>query len=586
VATLLQITHLNKAYGPRALFRDAGVTIGEKQKIGVIGRNGAGKSTLLRMIVGTDTPDSGEVVIHTPTRLSYLDQYDQFLPTETVLAFLERVTGKQSWECAKAAMRFRIDKAMLEAPMGSLSGGYQMRAKLTAMIATDPNLIILDEPTNYLDLSTLLLLERFLQSYHGSCLVVSHDREFLKNTCTETLEVDQGVIELYPGNVEEYLAYKEEQQLMKERYNKKIDREQKHLQAFIDRFRYKASKASQAQSKMKQLAHLEKIEIVSAMRTARFVIPSGEKRKGLALRTKEMTIGYGEKKVAERITCDIECGERVAILGDNGQGKTTLLKTITGELQVLEGGFKWGHKLSIGYYAQHIPNQLPPMETVFSYLKSQAYDTPDEELLAMAGSFLFSDDDVLKKIEMLSGGERARLSLAGILLNKHNVLLLDEPTNHLDFETVEALGRALGEYTGTLFFISHNRTFVNMVATSLLVVGGGRAVRYPGTYEEYVYTMEKALEASGIASEEAVGVDEMAHPTPAKLDYLETKTLKKKMGSVEKALVDKEGERRKLLVKLEKDPTAFSPGQYRALGSLTKEIEDLEAEWLVLQERL
>jgi ATP-binding cassette subfamily F protein 3 len=538
------------------------------------------------MIVGADTPDSGEVVIHAPARLSYLDQYDQFSPTETVLAFLERATGKQSWECAKVAMRFRIDKTMLEAPMGSLSGGYQMRVKLTAMILPDPNLIILDEPTNYLDLSTLLLLERFLQSYHGSCLVVSHDREFLKNTCTETLEVDQGVLALYPGNIEEYLAYKEEQQLMKERYNKKIDREQKHLQTFIDRFRYKASKASQAQSKMKQLAHLQKIEIISPMRTARFTIPSGEKRKGLALRVKEMAIGYGDKKVAERITYDIECGERVAILGDNGQGKTTLLKTITGELQVLEGAFKWGHKLSVGYYAQHIPNQLPRTETVFGYLKSQAYDTPDEELLAMAGSFLFTDDDVLKKIEMLSGGERARLSLAGILLNKHNVLLLDEPTNHLDFETVEALGRALREYAGTLFFISHNRTFVNMVATSLLVVGGGRVVRYPGTYEEYVYTMEKALEASAIASQEAVRVDEPALPTPAKLDYLETKVLKKKMGSVEKALVDKEGERRKLLVKLEKDPTAFSPGQYRALGSVTKEIEDLEAEWLALQEQL
>ena len=283
MATILQINGLTKAYGPQVIFDRASLTISEKQKIGVIGRNGAGKSTLFRMIVGEETPDTGALILHDIARLGYLKQHDTLQPDVTVIDFLTHDSGKTAWQCAKLAGKFRLKNDTLDSRVTSLSGGYQMRVKLTAMFLKDPNLLLLDEPTNYLDLSTLILLEKVLRDYSGSFLIISHDREFLKNTCAETLEVEYAKLFSYPRPLEDYLAFKAEQLEMKERYNKKIDRERKHLQSFVDRFRYKESKAAQAQSKLKQIARL-KIEIKHALATARIHIPEVEHRHGLALR--------------------------------------------------------------------------------------------------------------------------------------------------------------------------------------------------------------------------------------------------------------------------------------------------------------
>jgi ATP-binding cassette subfamily F protein 3 len=494
VKVLLQLNDIHKSYGARVILEDATASFLENQKIGVIGRNGAGKSTLCKIITGHEEADGGDLVRSSELRLSYLEQHDPYKLDETVMGFLMRYTHKEEWQCGKVAGRFQLKNELLNTPIGSLSGGYRTRVKLASMLLADPNFLILDEPTNYLDLKTLILLEEFLQDYDGGFLIVSHDREFLKKTCHHTLEVENGSCMLYPGSVEEYLIFKEEQKEQALSYNKNIEAKQKQLQIFVDRFRAKASKASQAKSKMKQIEKLKTIEVGHPLGNVHIRIPVVERKNGIAFTCDGLAIGYPEKLVANKINLEIHQGARVAVLGDNGQGKTTFLRTLAGDLPLKAGKFRWGHALKIGYYAQHVFTAIDPDTDVYTHLSNMAANgVTSQEILNLAGSFLFKGNDVRKKASVLSGGERARLCLAGLLLTKSQVLLFDEPTNHLDFETVEALGRALKEFSGTLFFISHDRTFVNLVASEIVEVNNGMVRRYPGTYEDYVYHLEKTL---------------------------------------------------------------------------------------------
>ena len=484
---LLQINELHKAYGAVIILDEASASFSSDQKIGMIGRNGAGKSTLCRIITGHEQADGGTITKNSALRLSYLEQHNTFQPGETGLDYLMRRTAKEHWECGAMAARFRIDNDMLEDhPAEGLPGGYQTRIKLTAMLLTDPNFLILDEPSNYLDLNTLILLENFLTDFRGGYLIVSHDREFIKRTCEHTLELENGSLTLYPGNIEEYFEFKEEQVAQKQAYNRSVEKKREQLQAFVDRFRAKASTATRAQSKMKQIEKLKTIEIAHTTATVRIFIPQVEAKAGIAFSCNHFSIGYPDKTVASNIHFEVEKGERVAVLGNNGEGKTTFLKTIGGDLKPVAGQMRWGSGLKIAYYAQHVFSSLNPEDDIYAHLlRESAPEVTSQQILAMAGCFLFKGDEVKKKVKVLSGGERARL-----LLSKSNVLLLDEPTNHLDFETVEALARALRGFSGTVFFISHDRTFVNIVATSILEVKGGRIKRYPGTYEDYVYHLE------------------------------------------------------------------------------------------------
>jgi len=494
VKTLLQLSNINKAYGPQVILDDVSVAFGADQKVGVIGRNGAGKSTLCKIITGDEEQDSGEVRKSVDFRPAYLEQHDPYSLDELVIDFLVRYTGMQAWQCGKIASRFQLNSAMLESAVGELSGGFRMRVKLTAMLLKDPNFLILDEPTNYLDLRTLILLEKCLQDYRGGFLVVSHDREFLIKTCKHTLEIENASCNLYPGNVEQYLIFKEEQAEITESYNKGVVAKQKQLQAFVSRFRAKASKASQAQSKLKQIAKLKTIDTTHSLGRVRIKIPNVEKRNSTAFLCNNLSIGYPDHLVASRIEMEFNQGAHVAILGDNGQGKTTFMRTIANDLPTKGGVFKWGYELEVVYYAQHVFSTLDPNGTVLDHLsRMAAASVTSQDILDLAGSFLFKGDDVKKQVSVLSGGEKARLCLAGLLLTKSAVLLFDEPTNHLDFETVEALGKALKEFNGTLFFISHDRTFVNMLATQIVEVNEGRVVRYCGNYEEYVYSMERRV---------------------------------------------------------------------------------------------
>lgn len=591
MATLLQLENLSKHFGTRVLLDRVSLTINEGQKIGCIGRNGAGKTTLLKMIIKQEASDTGRLIYHPILRLGYLEQHEDIRDSERVLDYLERVSGQPNWECAKMMAAFDLKGEQLQLPYSSLSGGYRMRVRLAGLFLRNPNLLLLDEPTNYLDLQTQLYLEQVLAQFRGSTIIVSHDREFLKRTCDHTLEIDQGDATLYPGGIEEYLVYKDAVRLTKERYNKSIEQQQKHLQTFIDRFRAKASKATQAQSKMKMLSRLEKIEIKTPLRRIRIQIPAVETRKSFALKTNHLDIGYGKQVIVDDITTEFIQGSKIAILGENGQGKSTFLKTLAGELSPLEGTYTFNNRLRFAYYHQFVQEHIPLRETVEGYLfKIAASDVEREQVLRMAGNFLFQEDDLKKSVSMLSGGEKARLYLAGMLLGAYDVLLLDEPTNHLDFETVEALGEALKDWNGTVFFVSHSRTFVQLLATHILEMRQGHAYPYAGTYEEYVWQQTQVTSSS--LAQSTLTKELKKETTEEKIEYTKPEihakinTLKRQLRKLERDMDEFNKEKDQIMQYFLDHPTDFSKERNQRLTTLNNVLELTESEWLKVQHEI
>src|SRR3954454_19155628 len=496
MASLFQITNAHKSYGDQVLLDGADATVGDNTKVGFVGRNGAGKSTLLRIILGEEELDSGEVICHPSLRLGYLRQHDPFLPNETAREFLMRDSGEPDWKCGEVAGRFELKGAYLDGPVATLSGGWQTRLKLAALLLHEPNLLMLDEPTNFLDLRTQILLEHFLRDFRGACLIVSHDRAFLGSTCTHTLGLSRGKLTSFPGKVDAYLEFMRENRERDERANAAILAKRRHLEDFIARNKARAATAGLAQSKAKALEKLETVEVLGDEPTAHIRAPRVEARKGIALRCRDLAIGYPDRQVASGVQLEIDYGSRAAVVGDNGQGKTTFLRTICDSLKPRSGEVRWGYGCQIGAYAQHVYTSLPEDRTVLEYLHSRAANgKKDQEILEVAGALLFRRAHVDKPVSVLSGGERARLCLAGLLLGDYNILVLDEPGNHLDVDTVEALVDALLEYQGTVIFTSHDRHFTKKVATGIVEVRDGRVALYSGKYDDYVYRVNKEVEA-------------------------------------------------------------------------------------------
>ena len=414
MASLLQITQACKSYGDQVLLDGAEATLSDNVKVGFIGRNGAGKSTLLRILLGEEELDSGEVIRHPSLRLGYLRQHDPFLPEETALAFLMRDSGEPDWKCGEVAGQFELKGAYLHGPVAKLSGGWQTRVKLAALLlheAESPGL--LDEPTNFLDLRTQILLEHFLQSHRSACLIVSHDRAFLAATCDHTLDLSRGKLTMFPGKVDAYLEYQREKRVHEERSNTSIMAKRKHLEEFIAKNKARAATATLAKSKAKQLERLELTEIASDEPTARIRAPRVEPRKGPALRCRNLAIGYPERQIAVGVELEIDHGARAAVVGDNGQGKTTFLRTVVDSLKPLAGEVRWGYGCSVGVYAQHVYTTLPENQTVLSYLGERARGKKDQEVLEVAGAFLFRKAHVKKPISVLSGGETGPAPLSG-----------------------------------------------------------------------------------------------------------------------------------------------------------------------------
>ncbi|MBT3210697.1 MAG: ABC-F family ATP-binding cassette domain-containing protein [Planctomycetaceae bacterium] len=585
MAVLLEIRNASKRYGEQVLLEEASATITDDGKVGFVGRNGAGKSTLLKVILGEEELDGGEIIHHPRLRLGYLRQHDPFQPEESALDFLVRDSNQPDWKCGEVAGQFELKGDYLHGPVRELSGGWQTRVKLAALLLHEPNLLLLDEPTNFLDLRTQVLLEHFLRGFREACLIVSHDRSFLTATCDRTLDLSRGKLTTYPGKITAFLTQQREHQEHLQRVNATTLAKKKQLERFINKNRAKASTASQARSKTKQLERLELEDLESVSPTAAIRCPEVTPRQGAALRCQDLVIGYDDHTVAQGISLEIDHGARVAIVGDNGQGKTTFLRTLVGSLESKEGRIKWGYGCDVGTYAQHVYTTLPEHETVLDNLQRvSAMGTPTQRILNLAGAMLFRGAAVEKKIKVLSGGERARLCLSGLLLGGYNVLVLDEPGNHLDVETVEALASALCSYGGSVIFTSHDRTFVNAVATNVIEVGGGQVVHYPGSYKRYVERIEQEVDdAEGLrASEKPMGKAEGKQRGNGGQD---ARKRRKAIAAIEKTVArldaDKRDKKQRMVEVTDPEEALHL---HSAIQKVEKELADAEESWLLLQE--
>jgi ATP-binding cassette subfamily F protein 3 len=593
MAVLIQIRDAFKRYGDQILLEGAEASLVDDVKVGFVGRNGAGKSTLLKVLLGEEELDKGEVIHHPSLRVGYLRQHDPFVAGESALDFLMRDSGMPDWKCGEVAGQFELKGAYLEGPVKALSGGWQTRVKLAALLLHDPNLLLLDEPTNFLDLRTQILLEHFLRGFNKAALIVSHDRAFLKQTCSHTLELSRGKLTMFTGKIDAFLDYREERREHDRRVNATVASKQKQLQRFIEKNRANASTATQAKSKAKQLERLQTVEIEVDEPTVRIRPPRVQPRSGTALRCVDMAIGYPDHRVATGINLEIEHGQRAAIVGDNGQGKTTLLRTFVGSLPNLDGTMKWGYGCQIGTYAQHVYSTLDERLTVLESLEQNCdREITRQEVLAMAGALLFRDEHVNKKVKVLSGGERARLCMASLLLGTDNILVLDEPGNHLDVETVEALADALLEYKGTVIFTSHDRHFMRRVATCVIEVRDGSAKNYFGNYETYLQAVEQEVDEGERQRNLAAGKPAGKAPQPATgkttaADYRagqqDQRRADKELKNLEKRIAKLDQQKRELDQKLlgETNPKE-AMRLHDELTTITAEMAEAEERWLEL----
>jgi ATP-binding cassette, subfamily F, member 3 len=592
MAVLLQIKNAHKSYGDQILLDGAEATITDDTKVGFVGRNGAGKSTLLRVLLGEEELDKGEVIRHPKLRLGYLRQHDPFQPGETAMEYLMRDSGQPDWKCGEVAGQFELKGAYLDGPLTKLSGGWQTRVKLASLLLHEPNLLLLDEPTNFLDLRTQILLEHFLKNYQEACLIVSHDRAFLGATCNHTLDLTRGKLTMYPGKIDEFLSYQDERREHDERTNAAVLAKKKQLEEFIAKNKARASTATRARSKSKQLEKLETIDIAGDEPTAAIRAPQVEPRKGPALRCRNLKMGYPERVIAEQIELDIEHGSRAAIVGDNGQGKTTFLRTIVDSLKPLGGEVRWGYGCETGIYAQHVYTSLDEKKTVLDYLEYRAATgTKNQQILDMAGAMLFRGDAVKKKIGVLSGGERARLVMAGLLLGNYNVLILDEPGNHLDVDTVEALAEALCSYQGTVIFTSHDRHFMKRVATCIVEVRDGHVVNYRGDYEAYLYSVNKEIEegerelAQGMGKAPTAVVNKK--PKSAPVTKRTEREIRKELTNIERQIA-KLDEQKKASEKalLNESNAQEAMRLHNDVQALIPQLATLEERWVEVSEEL
>lgn len=588
---LLQLSNGSKAFGGQKLFDEATFSINEGEHVGVIGPNGAGKTTLFKVLIGEHELDSGSLITSNSLRLGYLSQHDQWQAEETGNSYLERVCKIPVWQAKTMGKELQVSDEVFEKPIMSLSGGYRMRIKLIGLLGSDPNLMLLDEPTNYLDLETTLLLERFLQTYEGAFLLISHDREFLRRTTDHILEVEAGDIVKYNGNIDDYFEQKEllRSQLTAAAKNQADKR--KAIIEFVERFGAKATKAKQAQSRLKSLEKMEVIELKALPNTSVIQIPEPTATGRAVLNLKNADFGYLDRKIISNVSIEIRRGDHVAVVGLNGAGKSTLLKGLAGTLTPLHGERQLGHQVEIAIFNQHVVEVLDPNHSVYESLAAAAHkDVTPQEIRNMAGSLLFSSDHIEKKIKVLSGGEKSRVALGRILLKKVPCLLLDEPTNHLDFQTVEALTEALKKFAGTLVVVSHDRGFVQRVATKILEVSKGQVLLYPGTYDEYVWSLQKGLVSGEISTEEnAIKKSNTASPEIS--SYQLKKEREKQLRMIDKRIAQCEA----TIEKLEASNREINEQIVAGLGDQTLlgkkmsenalEIQKTEAEWLELAEQ-
>jgi ATP-binding cassette subfamily F protein 3 len=538
---MLTLSGISKTYGGRTLFGDVALQINREDRIGLVGPNGAGKTTLFSIILGTESADSGDMTRERGLRIGYLPQESAATGDETVIELATAITPDftklrrilKAWEAdhpvealhpedihddahdrfnelggyrleAKAkqilaGLGFR--ERDFERPARELSGGWVMRAHLARLLVHEPDLLMLDEPTNHLDLEALLWLQAYLQNYPGAILIISHDREFLNQLVGSIVEIRQSKLIRYRGNYDDYLDQRaaHEEQLLAAFKNQ--ERQIARLMEFVNRFRAKNTKASQAQAKLKQIDRMEKVEAPeNDERKIDFKFPQPQ-RSGLKVITLEdIHHAYGENVVYRGMDFKAERGQRIVLVGPNGAGKSTLLKILAEVVIPQRGTRTLGHNVKAGYYSQNRVEMLHPERTALE----EALDTPqrvtEQFVRTLLGCFLFHGDDVFKKVSVLSGGEKSRLALVKLLLDPPNLLLMDEPTTHLDMPSIDALAYALDQFEGTLVFISHDVYFIRALANHVVHVNAGRLTPYPGGYDYYLDKTKAQSERAALTS--------------------------------------------------------------------------------------
>lgn len=617
---MISASNLAMRFGGKILFKQANLQLLPKVHYGLVGPNGSGKSTLIKILIGDMTPEAGEVAIPNNIKVGALKQ-DHFIYENVVirdvvlmgrpllwqalqakealfqkeeftesdcdsLAKYEKVIEEQHGyladsEASQLLEGLGIATARHDLPLKSLSGGYKLRVLLAQLLFSHPDIMLLDEPTNHLDIYSIRWLETYLKDFPGTLLLSSHDKQFLNSVCEYIVDIDYETIKVYKGNYDAFLLAKEEQKVFKENLLAKQDKRKEELMDFVDRFKAKASKARQAASKMKQVEKLEEAMEINNL------VPSSRKYPKLrfeicrtsgatTLTLKGIGKSYGEKRVLKNVELEVERGERIAFLGVNGIGKSTLLEILTDYVAADEGTFTWGFGAHTAYFPQDHAREVSGNVTLLDWLGQHDTSATQEKLRGILALVLFSGDDVHKPIKVLSGGETARLILAKMMLVKQNVLIFDEPTNHLDMESIDALLHALENYDGTILIVSHNRYFISRLATRIIEITSEGLLDFKFTYEEYMEKRSVDLLNASKAMRNAGGASEKVKNSSAEIpkqNFQDSKKLQREKQQLEKKIAAAEEKCNKLEKSIgELDMLMCSDGYFQKTSEQEQEL--------------
>ena len=632
---ILQANKIERSFAGEVLFDNISLQVDERDRIALVGKNGAGKSTLLKILVGEEEPTSGEINKKRDLSLSYLAQdsrfessntiYDEMLhvfddlrKTEKTLRQMELEMGEKTGADLEKLMQdydrlseefrqaggftyeadirtilngFKFDESMWQMKIEELSGGQNTRLALAKMLLEKPNLLVLDEPTNHLDIETIAWLENYLVNYSGALLIVSHDRYFLDKVATITLDLTKHSLDRYVGNYSSFVEQKEQKLLTEAKNYEKQQKEIAALEDFVNRNLVRASTTKRAQSRRKQLEKMERLDKPEAgTKSAHMTFHSDKTSGNVVLTVEEAAVGYDDQILSEPINLDIRKMNAVAIVGPNGIGKSTLIKSIVGQIPFIKGEARFGANVEVGYYDQ-TQSKLTPHNSVLDELWNDFKLTPEVEIRNRLGAFLFSGDDVKKTVGMLSGGERARLLLAKLSMENNNFLILDEPTNHLDIDSKEVLENALIDFDGTLLFVSHDRYFINRVATQVLELSEEGSTLYLGDYDYY---LEKKAELEALAAAQAEAVPVSSTEEVTSNDYHLQKQNQKELRKITRRIEQLEAEMEELDQKIQDiTETMHSTNDAADLVQLQSELDQLTVqqeavmeEWAELSEQV
>ena len=632
---ILQANKIERSFAGEVLFDNISLQVDERDRIALVGKNGAGKSTLLKILVGEEEPTSGEINKKRDLSLSYLAQdsrfessntiYDEMLhvfddlrKTEKTLRQMELEMGEKTGADLEKLMQdydrlseefrqaggftyeadirailngFKFDESMWQLKIEELSGGQNTRLALAKMLLEKPNLLVLDEPTNHLDIETIAWLENYLVNYSGALLIVSHDRYFLDKVATITLDLTKHSLDRYVGNYSSFVEQKEQKLLTEAKNYEKQQKEIAALEDFVNRNLVRASTTKRAQSRRKQLEKMERLDKPEAgIKSAHMTFHSDKTSGNVVLTVEEAAVGYDDQVLSEPINLDIRKMNAVAIVGPNGIGKSTLIKSIVGQIPFIKGEARFGANVEVGYYDQ-TQSKLTPHNSVLDELWNDFKLTPEVEIRNRLGAFLFSGDDVKKTVGMLSGGERARLLLAKLSMENNNFLILDEPTNHLDIDSKEVLENALIDFDGTLLFVSHDRYFINRVATQVLELSEEGSTLYLGDYDYY---LEKKAELEALARAQAEAVPVSSTEEVTSNDYHLQKQNQKELRKITRRIEQLEVEMEELDQKIQAiNETMHSTNDAADLVQLQSELDQLTVqqeavmeEWAELSEQV